>query len=296
LSAYTAHRFVAVYDQHANPRDPYALDRLQAVRDVLSPFADASRALAACRRYGVGYVVLNPRGPAGFLTGWDPALFPATVARLRGIGGPFQELATAQDFVVFRVRSELPAEEAPDPLPAPVSADAVAPASCVVMAPGRAFEATGLEVTPSSVSPGDSVTITVGYRRDEATPFGLPFLAHVRFDHESRVAARSYPGDKYVRRFDDRRRGVVTRFRADFRPGAGVFDPDLWPMGVALSERVPIVVPRNALPGRYRVELRVVRDSLLPNFHARDLLFNRDHYSGTPCASIEVRVRAGESP
>jgi hypothetical protein len=296
LSAYTSNRFVAVYEQHANPRDAYALDRLEAVRDVLSPFADAQRAASACRRYGVDYVVVSAQALSavpGFMTEWDPALFPATLARLRGIGLPFTEVLTTADYAVFQVLERSASTSlAPDPLRPPVVVESPALAPCAVVAPDRAFEITGVSVTPALVTPGDSVVITIGYRRDEATPFGLPCLIHVRFDHESLVAAREYPGEKYVRRFDERRRGVFTRFRADIRPGRGVFEPDLWPMGVSLSERVGFAVPRTALPGRYVVEVSVVRDSLLPNFHARDLLYNRDHYSGTACASVEVRDEA----
>lgn len=297
LSAYCSHRFVALYEQHANPHDAYALDRLEAARDVLSPFADAQRAVDACRRFRVHYVVLNPNALSetpGFLTGWDAALFPAALARLGAVGGPFSEVWTARDFTLFQFRPGTTLEHRPDPVVAPVVVQSSTPPSCVVVAPERAFEVTGLTVTPSTVAAGEGVTITVGYRRDQATPFDLPFLAHVRFDHESLSAARAYPGDKYVRRFQDRRRGVTTRLRADFRPGAGVFEPDLWPMGAPLAERIGFVVPHNALPGRYQVEVRVLRDSLLPNFHARDLLFNRDHYSGTACGSLDVLPRNTE--
>ncbi len=295
MSAVSAYQFVAIYQQHANPRDPYALERLQAVRDVLSPFADASRATAACRRFGVNYVVVNGRSPAGardFMEEWDPALFAATLARLRGIGLPFHERVTMPDYSVFELLTT-PAEgaRAPEPLPAPVVVDSTPLAGCTVVAPERAFEVTGVDVAPNAAAPGDSIRITLGYRRDEATPFGLPFLIHIRFDHESIAGARAYPGEKYVRRFDERRRGVTTRFRADVQPGAGVFDPDLWPIGAPLVERVAFVVPAHALPGRYLVEVGVVRDSLLPNFHARDLVFNRDHYSGTACATFDVRAR-----
>lgn len=296
LSAYTSNRFVALYEQHANPLDAYALDRLEAVRDVLSPFADASRVAAACRRYGVSYIVISAQALStapGFMTEWDPALFPGTLARLRGIGFPFWERLTTADFSIFEVLGPSAANRlAPDPARAPVVVESPDLASCSVVAPDRAFEVTGVSVTPAQVAPGDSVLITLGYRRDEATPFGLPFLIHIRFDHESVVAAHAYPGEKYVRRFEERRRGVVTRFRADVRPGGGIFEPDLWPMGAPLCQRVGFVVPRAALPGRYLVEVRVVRDSLLPNFHARDLLYNRDHYSGTACASLDVGAGA----
>jgi hypothetical protein len=40
-------------------------------------------------------------------------------------------------------------------------------------------------------------------------------------------------------------------------------------------------------------------DTLVPNFHLRDLLYNRDHYSGIPCASLDIVERvtgAGAAP
>jgi hypothetical protein len=49
-----------------------------------------------------------------------------------------------------------------------------------------------------------------------------------------------------------------------------------------------VAVPVAARLGNYRVEVKVERESLLPNFHIDDLLFNRDHYSGTPCATLVV--------
>lgn len=297
LSAHTPHAFVALFEQHANPRDAYALDRLEAVRDVLSPYASVQRAIDACARYNVSFVVLNAHPPAGahsFVAGFDPGLYPAALARLRAMRPILNEVHATPDFAVFKVvppRGAVEPAGSFDPPPAPVGAESPALTACTVVAPERAFEVTGLAVEPPHASPGDSVTIVVGYRRDVATPFGLPFLAHVRFDHESIVSGSRYPGEKYVRRFEERRRAFSSRFRADYRPGAGVFEPDLWPMGAPLCERVSVRVPANALPGRYQVEMRVLRDSLLPNFHARDLLFDRDHYSGTPCATFEVESK-----
>ena len=110
------------------------------------------------------------------------------------------------------------------------------------------------------------------------------------------VGATSVLGDKYKRRFEERRGGYVARFRADLQPGRGVFEPDLWPIGTPLYEVFPFVIPAHARAGRYQVEVSVERDAMLPNFHARDLLYIRDHYSGTACAVFEVRARgeAGE--
>jgi hypothetical protein len=148
-----------------------------------------------------------------------------------------------------------------------------------------------MQVHPARVLPGDTVTVTLGYRRERPTSFALPLLIHFRFDHESIAGARRYPLDKHVRRAAERRSRSFVRFRADFRPGHGVFEPDLWPIGADLGEDFRVVVPRAARLGRYRVEVRVVEDSLLPNFHVADLFFNRDHYSGQACAELTVSDR-----
>lgn len=298
LSAYCTNSTVALYEQHGNPRDSYALERLQAVRDVLSPFGDSQRTLAACQRFGAQYVVVSGRAltlSPGFMTQWDARLFTPACDRL-GTMHSFHLLSDEQGmeehrYAIFQVMTGTPAAIPPDRAPPPVFTSASEVVPCAVPAPDLAFEITGIDISPPSAAPGDSVRITLGYRRDIDTPFGLPTLLHVRFDHGTVADADPVIGDKYLRRFQERYHGHVARFRADMQPGRGVFEPDLWPIGTPLREVFPFVVPPHALTGRYRVEVGVVRDSLLPNFHARDLLFNRDHYSGTPCASFEVLAK-----
>lgn len=291
LSAHTPHRFVALFEQHANPCDPFALDRLEAVRNALSPFVTPERCVDACRRYGVDFVVVNADAHGrGFMAVWDASLYRPTLKRLRAVPS-FREVRAARSFVSFRFAPVASSPAEPDPLRPPVVVESPRLDPCLVLAPDRVFEVIGVAVTPAHAQPGDSVTIVIGYRRNEATPFGFPLLIHLRFDHEELAEGESYIGDKYVRRLRERRRGVVTRFREDVRPGAGVFDPDLWPMGAELCERVRMVIPPRAVAGSYRVEVRIVRDSLIPNFHVRDLLYNRDHYSGTACATLVVGDR-----
>jgi hypothetical protein len=292
LSAHTAHRFVAILDQHANPYDPYAVDRLAAIRDAFSPFVAPDRCVDACRRYGVDVVIVNAQADGGaFVSVWDALLYRSTLARLHAIPS-LREMHTADAFAAFVFDPVATPPDFPDPPVPPVVVESPPLDPCLVTVPGRAFEVVGVAANPTRAEPGDSVTITIGYRRDEATRFDFPLLIHLRFDHDALSARAPYPGDKYVRRFEERRRGVVTRFRADLRPGAGVFDPDLWPLGAELCERVTVVVPVYAVPGRYRVEVAVVRDSLLPNFHLQDVVYNRDHYSGTACTNLVV----GEGP
>ncbi len=291
LSACTTHRFVALYEQHANPYDPYALDRLRAVRDALSPFAIGSAAPAACRRYAVDYVVVSRgagEGPTGVLSYWLPALFEPAVARIESMPACFLRVLADGDAVAFRFQPDgIAPQPALGPAP-PVAFGPVDALPCDVPVPGDVFSLTGVSVSPPRVLPGDSVVVTIGYRRDEPCAFGFPFVIHLRFDHTSVPARRGVPGEKYLRRARERWSGSFVRFRADVRPGHGVFEPDVWPMGTALCERFVVAVPGATRPGTYRVEVKVERESLLPNFHLDDLLFNRDHYSGRPCATLVV--------
>jgi hypothetical protein len=268
------------------------VDRLAAIRDAFSPFVAPDRCVDACRRYGVDVVIVNAQADGGaFVSVWDALLYRSTLARLHAIPS-LREMHTADAFAAFVFDPVATPPDFPDPPVPPVVVESPPLDPCLVTVPGRAFEVVGVAANPTRAEPGDSVTITIGYRRDEATRFDFPLLIHLRFDHDALSARAPYPGDKYVRRFEERRRGVVTRFRADLRPGAGVFDPDLWPLGAELCERVTVVVPVYAVPGRYRVEVAVVRDSLLPNFHLQDVVYNRDHYSGTACTNLVV----GEGP
>ncbi len=298
LSARLTNRFVAIYEQHANPYDPYALERLRAVRDILSPFAPSTAAVAACREYGVDFVVVNTgRVGGGPLDTWRPSLYGRSLQRLQAMPECFRVVAHGDGFMVFRFDTAGVPRNPWNGTPAPVVVEHPPLNDCPARVPGDVFRITGLSVHPRTVLPGDTVTVTLGYRRDSVGPPALPVLFHLRFDEEGLAKKMRWPGEKYLRRFRDRRSGQFTRFRRDVSPGHGIEDADLWPVGVDLCERFAVVVPDALRPGRYRVELRVVPDALVPNFDIDDLLFNRDHYSGTPCATLTVgdRVIGGGS-
>lgn len=295
LSAYTSHRYVAILEQHANPRDPHALDRLAATRDVLSPFVIPQAAVEACRSYGVDFVVLSGRErglPPLYLAPGQPLLFEAAWARLRSLPNSFREFARGEDFVVLHVDPHAAANNDFAGVRAPVEPGESPASACAVPVPAQRFEVTGFAVSPGRAAPGDSLDVTFGYRRDVVAPYGPDVIFHIRFDHESIAGVRRVPGDKHLRRLRERAGGRLLRFRVDVRAGHGIYQPDLWPVGTPLVESFRVAVPAGATPGRYRVEVRAVEETLLPNFAVSDLLFNRDHYAGAACAVLEVSAGA----
>lgn len=299
LSAFTTDRFVAIYQQHANPYDPYALDRLRAVRDVLSPYAVSTAAIETCRSYGVNYVVVSGlrQGPPGYASVWMPGEYLAALDRLDSMPECFRRVSSGDAYVVYRFDPRGVPTNPWNGVEAPVTIESPVLRACPVSIPGGAFRVIGMAVEPHSVLPGDTVTVAIGYRRDTDTAFTPGVLFHLRFDEVSIAKRPRWPGEKYWRRFEERHGGERLRFRADVRPGHGVYQSDLWPVGVDLCERFTVRVPPTARTGTYRVELGVEPDSVVPNFHVDDLLFNRDHYSGTQCARLTVsRHVVGDAP
>jgi hypothetical protein len=295
LSAHTSQRFVVVYEQHGNPHDPLALDRIQAVRDVLSPFVLADFTISACRRFDVDYVLVNSAPPSDastFLSVWNPAMYRLAVERLDSFGSAFTPMDSPPGTRLYRIEPDAVVNHSwsTSEMPVVVASPPLAP--CGAAAPSRAFEVAGVGIDPPVALPGDTLRVTLGYHRDSSSRFSLPEVVHVRFDHERLGDGAEFPGEKQWRRFADGRTGTLSRFRADMRPGHGVYEPDLWPVGFALCETFVVVVPQSARMGEYRVEVSVEQEAQVPNFHVRDLLFNRDHYSGTACAALTVSGRS----
>jgi hypothetical protein len=292
LSAATDLRVVAVLGQHGAPNDAYAMDRLKNCRDVLSPYSLRSHAVEACDRYGVAYVVLNGRlrtNPNDFLVNWDRDLFDMTRKKLDPVEERFRVVFEANDIVVYRyypgpVKNNLWSPEFPA-----VSFDAGDVSRCRVKAPGNLFELRYVGLSPQRILPGETIQLTMGYDKPDVSAYSLSPIVHVRFDHESIVSASpGLPGEKYVRRYRDRAEGNTGRFRYDHRPFDGLYTPDVWPIGRTFYEFVSIKLPPTLRPGMYNVEFKIVTDVLLENYSIRDFLFNRDHYSGVSCLTLEV--------
>lgn len=299
LSARASQRFVAVYQQHGNPRDPHAMERIRSVRDALTPYFVSEAAAAACRRFAVDYVVVNGLSPAGsgdFLEVWDARMYRASRARMLSMAPAFTLVDSTAHAAVYRFDPDAGLGRGWNPITPPVVTGSPSLSPCEAAAPKDAFFVTGMALDRARALPGDTVRVTLGYRRDAPLPFALPAIMHVRFDHTVVQAAPSIPGAKQWRRAVDRRAGVTSRFRADLRPGHGVYETDLWPVGFDLCETFTVIVPRNARMGDYAVELSVEAETAVPNFHARDLWFNRDHYSGRRCASLVVVDRITGAP
>lgn len=292
LSALTGAKVVAVLHQHGNPNDPYALDRLKAVRDVLSPLTSQQDAIAAMDRYSADYVVCNgmyslPREI--FLGEWDPRMYDEVRLKLDGIPGALKNVLESSRSVIYRRTGEAPDGYFWYPTNPFLPGTGVERNDCGAAAWDGAVVVKAAYVAPAEALPGEQVMLHIAYEKLKEIGFSLPLKLIIRFDHIELSSGRCYPGEKYVRRYEARRSGVFKRFRIDHRPFQGMYAPDIWPTGAVTAEEIPIDLPAFLKPGRYDIQLKLIEDSLVPNQSYRDFLYNEDGFSGAVCASLEVK-------
>jgi len=300
LSALTDQRFVAVAGQHGTPYDARALDRLEAVRDVLSPYTVSRATMAACDRYHVDFVVVNAAQDSrasDFLSVWDAATYGETVRKLQSVAGRFRDVYDGATFAVFLYDPAGEGGSVWGPSATPIEFDTDTPGvPCHVEAPHGVFSIESVSVSPDTVLPGESVRVTLGYDKPDRGAFGLPFTVSIRLDNERVDLGHGFAGLKFVRRYRERRDGALLRYTLMHRPFEGLCDVDLWPIGVPFYESFTMALPAGLAIGAYTVRVAVERDSLLPNFTLADIVYNRDRLTGEACATVYIAAQRSRSP
>ena len=162
--------------------------------------------------------------------------------------------------------------------------------TCDTAVSAQQIRVTGVSIRPGEALPGERVRLTVGYRRHGRPLSDLPLKLYIRLeDREYFRNAKRYPGDKYVRRFVERRELAFRRYRFDHVPFGGLLTPDMWPLEEDIYETVTIVLPNDLREAVYDVELKLVHDTLIANFAWRDFVYNEDSYEGKICTQLIVR-------
>lgn len=293
LSAFSDARVVAVLGQHGNPNDRYAVERLNAIHRTLSPYTTQIEAINEIKRFGVEYVLVNSSFSEpyhDFLADWDPGFKAVLDKKFGGLKEVFKRVYHSERTALYEVvgfefervswHPVDPFETAPDSRIE----------SCDVSAAGGGPRVTGIRFDPRSGLPGESVRVTLAYRGAEEYRPELPMSLRLRFeDREYFDLSAEYPGDKYVRRYRERRDGAFRRFRIDHRPFGGYYRADEWPLSRDCFEVFDIRLPRYLNETNYEVQLQLVEEPLLPNYSVRDFLFNDDSRVGEACAEIEIK-------
>jgi hypothetical protein len=294
LSAFTHANVVAVLGQHGNPNDRHALARLGAIQTVLSPYTTQMEAVLAVRRFNVDYILVNGsfKQPIHeFMADWDPAFAPVLRGKFGTLRDVFEKVYDNEGITIFKVvgtHFERITWDAVVPFidNVPTALDA-----CEDWPPECPVQVTGIRISPSVALPGEEVEVTVSYRRQgDATP-QLPLWLHLRFeDREYFESAGVYPGDKYVRRYRERRDAAFRRFRISRRLFDGFYALQAWPWSDECYERFRVRLPTDLVETVYEVQCKVSEEPLVPNFAFADFVYNEDSFVGTPCTELGVKT------
>ena len=235
-----------------------------------------------------------PRPVQDYLADWDPADMALARQKLDGMTGFLKRVYASDRITLYAVTGgeqdrytwfpTLPFTVRPDAVLSPCGTDTREP-----------VHITGVAVEPPEALPGETVRLTVSYRRHDKPRSPLPLKLYVRLeDREYFARARPYPGDKYVRRYGERRQASsFRRYRFDHVPFGGLLTADMWPLEKDIYETITLRLPVNLRETVYDLELKLVHDTLIPNFALRDLLFNDDSYGGEVCTRIKIRRSLG---
>jgi hypothetical protein len=293
LSALTDVKVVAVLGQHGNPNDRHPIERLSALYTMMSPFTSQIETLSVIRRFGVEYILVNGAVEApyhDFFADWDPQFFPILERKYGTLQDDFQRVYRSEKVLLYRVRATSLERVTWEPA-VPYSElfpEAVEP--CVTSATGAEVAVVGMSVEPRTALAGETIRLTLAYQRARGSQSMWPLTLRLRFEDERYFAnSRRYPGDKYVRRFRERRNGAFHRFRIDRKPFEGYFPAQRWPDTGFCYENVDVRLPIGLDESVYDVQWRLEEETLLPNFALRDFVYNHDSYAGAPCVRMEVR-------
>ena len=294
----TRHWVATLVDQHSSPNDSLGLARILDARDALDPYGTWQRTREVTRRWGVTAIALNDRfAETPRLDYWAPSRAWFTLARARFDSRPdaFERVYDSGDFVVYAIRADVLDTLSAPPTPRPFvrASDPSRDLAPIGMGPGLP-ELVGVRIEPAEAAPGDSLWLSLDWRSAGGLPAGA-YVVAVRFD-------RPMPPDFSAPRFIEKpmrkvyeiSRGELYRFRWDHIPVNGAYGVDLWKSGEVVGDRVPMHVPAAAVPGEWRVEVRVLRQPHYPNYRLSDIFFDRDYYSGVAVGTL--RVRSASSP
>jgi len=289
---------VTLVDQHSSPSDSTALTRLLDARDALDPYGSWERTREVVRRWGATLVAINADFAATpHFNYWEPSVEWAAAARARFDAAPsaFEPLYDRNGFKIYRIhRAALDTLSGP-PKPRPFVVPFVSGRFPVAHRyDDRVPAILDLRLWPRRGTRGDSLTGVAEWRALRPLPPGSYDVA-VRFDRPlpggfMPPALLAKPARKVLERLTRQR----YRFRRDYLTVGGAYGVDLWQPDEVVRDSFAVEIPRDAAPGWYRVQIRMLRQSVYPNLRLSDYFYDHDYFSGVEVGTIEVRPRAGE--
>ena len=292
ISAFTPHYVVCTLDQHAPPNDLRVEARMNAARDIVSPFTTAREKDRLIRAFRVTHVVINQTLPPGLILNYwtlEPVTAMESAEMFRSLRYEFEEKKLADGVTSFRWRNEERLNTLPRPTPRPV-VEALPASALPVGEPAGEAILEGAVIHGAGIIPsGGELALDLFWSRSSVVPAGT-YVVTVRFDRKVLpLPFDGKPFPKLTRKLVEAWRRERYRFREDHMIVGGLFGPDAWAPGEIVEDEVRVRVPTDVAPGRYRVEARMRRVANQPNHQLRDFFFDDDSYSGVEVGEVTIQ-------
>ncbi len=292
MSAFTPSFVVCTLDQHAPPNDLRVEERMNAARDIVSPYTSAREKDVLIRENRVSHVVINRAIPAGLILNYwtlEPRAAQDAVEMFESLRYEFESTPLDDGIIVFRWRHDERLSTLPRPAPRPVVAALPGNARAIGVAAGEAV-LEGADLRGAGILPaGGELVLDLYWTRATLAPPGT-YMVVVRFDRKDlTLPLGGKPFPKVTRKLFERWRGERYRFRADHMIHGGLFAPDAWAEGEIVVDDVRIDIPTDIAEGRYRVRARMVRVANQPNYQLRDFFYDDDSYTGVEIGEVTIR-------
>lgn len=292
LTAFTPYRTLCTFDQHAPPNDARLGERIQAARDILSPYVPIERTTALLAEHGATHVIVNGRFPANVrIEYWSMAteLFPEITGKFERHPEAFERISDVQGFAVYAWNGTKAAADSSFSRPYIVGAlpDDQSWSRVGKLAGEAVLEGTMFSEGP--IAPGGTMDIAFAWSGRGDYDF-RNYAVAVRFDYvnpDLPLGGKPFP--KVARKFKEKATGRLYRFSDFHKVRNGFLSPDSWPPGEIVLDETRVHIPETAAPGQYTVSVKLMTLQHQPTYHARDLFFDDDVYAGIPVGRVTIR-------
>ncbi|MEJ2722324.1 MAG: hypothetical protein P8181_14485, partial [bacterium] len=290
ITAFTPLHVVCTFDQHAPPNDVMLAGRMQAARDILSPYVSITETVELLARHHAKYIVLNDRFPSRLMLEYwlmDPTVFPRSRHKFESHPSLFETVLDEKDFVVFEWTGKRPVGKASTERPFVVDRIPAGFSPIGVTAGQARLEA--FAVGDTTATPGGKLRLRLVWRGEGPYPFAN-YVVVTRFDNTNPgLPLGGRPFDKLARKFKEMLVGRLYRFTSFHKIRSGFLSPDTWRPGDLVLDEFGVSVPLEVEPGRYRVSVKLMTIPHQSTYWVRDLLFDNDIYEGIPVTTITVQ-------
>ena len=291
IPALTPHYVVCTLDQHVPPGDRLLPKRLQASRDILSPYVSMAATTALLEETGARVVVVNSRiGSLMPLAFWSMSrdLIPRIRSKFLDRPDLFEVLYDEDGFLVCKWNGRFPpAGEAPPANPWLVKE---IPDSLVPFGrPAGLSTLAALCLGGPAGQEGRDVSLDLLWSSEGEYPF-RNYVITVRFDHKNpELPLDGRPFPKILRKIKEARTGSLYRYRLDHKIQHGFLNPDTWPADLYVLDETTIRLPANLVPGEYTVFVKLHSTVYAPTYRLRDMLYDDDIYQGVEIGTISIQ-------